>query len=282
MTDRRSAGARVALALLAVLAGCNNTAPHVRDPNVASSAGAPAEYPQAIPRPLRSGIEFNGAEVRAMQQDDFANPGMLWVKRGEKLWTEPAGSEGKACADCHGDAKASMKGVAARYPQIDGGGGRLLNIEGRIMQCRVERSHGEPLRYESDELLALTAYVADQSRGMPRSVAIDAGNRGNFERGRALYNRRAGQMNLACTHCHDANWGKKLGPETISQGHGNAYPVYRLEWQALGSLHRRFRSCLSGVRAEMLSFGAPEYLDLELYLAWRAGGLPLESPGVRR
>ncbi len=282
MIVRRSGSIHVALGLLALLAGCNNTASHVRSADPVSSAGVGAEYSHAIPQPLKSGIEFNSVEVRAMQQDDFANPGILWVTRGEKLWTEPAGKDGKACADCHRDAKTSMKGVAARYPRTDGAAGRLVNLEGRIMQCREERSQAQPLRHESDELLALTAYVAHQSQGMPRSVTIDAGNRGNFERGRALYSRRVGQMNLACMHCHDANWGKKLGPETISQGHGNAYPIYRLEWQTLGSLHRRFRSCLSGVRAGMLPFGAPEYLDLELYLAWRAGGLPLETPGVRR
>jgi hypothetical protein len=28
--------------------------------------------------------------------------------------------------------------------------------------------------------------------------------------------------------------------------------------------------------------GAPELTDVELYLAWRANGLPIESPGVRR
>ena len=97
-----------------------------------------------------------------------------------------------------------------------------------------------------------------------------------------MFYRRMGQMNLSCAQCHQDNWGKKLGPETISQGHGVAYPIYRLEWQTMGSLHRRFRSCLAGVRAEPLPLAAPEFLDLELYLAWRASGLPLETPGVRR
>ena len=232
--------------------------------------------------PLKSGIDFASAEVRSLQQDDFANPGMLWVARGEKLWQQPAGPENKACASCHDDASTSMKGVATRYPRIDPGAARLINLEGRIMQCRERRQQGSPLSHESDELLALTAYVAHQSRGMPMNITIDLHNRRNFERGRELYQRRVGQMNLACTHCHDANWGKKLGAETISQGHGNAYPIYRLEWQTVGSLQRRFRSCLSGVRAEMLPYGAPEYLDLELYLAWRGKGLPVETPGVRR
>lgn len=169
-----------------------------------------------------------------------------------------------------------------RYPRIDAGAGRLINLEGRIQQCRERRQQAAPLKYESAELLALTAYVAHQSRGMPMNAIIDWQNRRNFEAGRAMYYRRVGQMNLSCAQCHQENWGRKLGPETISQGHGAAYPTYRLEWQTMGSLHRRFRSCLSGVRAELLPQGAPEFLDLELYLAWRANGLAIETPGVRR
>jgi sulfur-oxidizing protein SoxA len=246
-----------------------------------ASLGANAQ--QAIrPQPLKSGLEFTGAEVQALQQDDFANPGMLWVARGEKLWQEPAGGGEKSCAACHGEAQSSMKGVATRYPQLDSGSARLVNLEGRIQQCREQRQQAVPFKYESEELLALTAYVRHQSRGMPAKIAIDGQARRHFEAGRDMYYRRMGQMNLSCAQCHQDNWGKKLGPEVISQGHGTAYPIYRLEWQTVGSLHRRFRSCLSAVRAEMLPQGAPEYLDLELYLAWRAGGLPIETPGVRR
>jgi sulfur-oxidizing protein SoxA len=68
----------------------------------------------------------------------------------------------------------------------------------------------------------------------------------------------------------------------ISQGQANAYPIYRLEWQTLGSLHRRLRSCSIGVRAEPYAYGAQEHVNLELFLAWRAQGLPVETPGVRR
>jgi sulfur-oxidizing protein SoxA len=244
-------------------------------------AGANAQQ-AARPQPLKSGLEFTGPEVRELQQDDFANPGMLWITRGDKLWQEPAGREGKSCAACHGEAKAAMKGVATRYPRIDAGSTRLINLEGRIQQCRERRQQADPFKYESPELLALTAYVAQHSRGMPMDVTIDMQNRRNFEAGRAMYYRRIGQMNLSCAQCHQDNWGKKLGPETISQGHSVAYPIYRLEWQTMGSLHRRFRSCQSGVRAELLPQGSPEFLDVELYLAWRAGSLPVETPGVRR
>lgn len=232
--------------------------------------------------PAKSGIAYASDDVRRMQADDFANPGMLWVTLGEKLWREPAGAGGKSCASCHGDADKTMRGAAARYPRIDAASSQPVNLEGRINRCRADQQGAEVLPYESEKLLALTAYVAHQSRGVPMAAAINDRNRQHFERGRAIYFRRQGQMNLACTHCHEQNAGRKLLADTISEGHGNAYPIYRLEWQTAGSLHRRLRACYFGVRAEMPAFGADELLDLELYLAWRATGLPMETPGVRR
>ncbi len=234
------------------------------------------------PDPPQSGLRFAGPDVQALQRDDFANPGMLWVERGAKLWNAPEGSEGKACATCHQDAPASMKGVAARYPAFDPKAGRLLNLEGRINQCRTERQGAPALADESDGLLSLTSYVAHQSRGLPLAVSIDGPARPHYEAGRRLYATRLGQMNLACTQCHDANWGRKLLAETISQGQPNGYPAYRLEWQKAGSLQRRLRACLQGIRAEPFATGAQEWLDLELYLAARGRGLPVETPAVRR
>ena len=52
----------------------------------------------------------------------------------------------------------------------------------------------------------------------------------------------------------------------IPQGHPTGYPIYRLEWQGLGSLQRRLRNCMSGVRAEPFAYGAIELVELELYL----------------
>jgi sulfur-oxidizing protein SoxA len=236
---------------------------------------------------LRPGSTFMSPDIKAMQDDSFANPGLLWVEKGEKLWSAPAttvvaGGAQKSCASCHNDARASMKGVSARYPVFDTRSRKLLNLEGRINQCRTERQGAAALPYESEELLALTAYVAHQSRGMPLNVSIAGAAQPHFENGRVLHQRRIGQMNLACIHCHEWNAGKRLLAENISQGHGNGYPAYRLEWQAAGSLHRRLRACYFGVRAEMPQPGSQELLDLELYLGWRAQGLLVETPGVRR
>lgn len=229
---------------------------------------------------LRSGIEFAGSDVRAMQADDAANPGFLWVERGEKLWRDA--SQSKSCNDCHGDPAHSMRGVATHYPAYDQAAGGVLDLEARINACRVRHQDLAALERESDDLLGLTAYVAYQSRTLPMAANIDGPAHSTFERGRAFYYTRHGQMNLSCAQCHEQNWGKRLYSETISQGHGNAFPAYKLEWQTMGSLQRRIRACLFGIRAEMPPAGTPLLTDVELFLAWRAQGLPIETPGVRR
>lgn len=248
----------------------------------AACVSAQAQERYFGPAAVRSGTTFLSAELRAMQADEFANPGMLWVERGAKLWSA-APAEGKpACAGCHGDARQSMKGVAARHPAWNARAARVLDLEGRINQCRTERQGQRALAFESDELLGLAAYVAAQSRGMPIKVDIGGPAAAHFERGRSLYTRRIGQMNLACFHCHEWNAGRTLLAEPISQGQPTAFPIYRLEWQKAGSLQRRLRACYSGVRAELPPYDSADLLDLSFYLAWRAEGLPVETPGVRR
>ena len=239
---------------------------------------AATEIPQAE---RRSGFSFMTPDTQAIQNDDTANPGMLWVLDGEALWKSKANVTGKACADCHNDARASMKGVAARYPAFDKALGRPVNLEQRINLCRAQHQQATPLPYESRDLLALTAFVAQQSRG----VAIEAGADPQLEpfvaKGRELFMHRQGQLNLGCTNCHDDNWDKRLAGSAITQGHPTGYPLYRLEWQSLGSLQRRLRSCMTGIRAQAYDYGAPELVELELYLMSRAKGMPIETPAVR-
>lgn len=229
----------------------------------------------------KSGREFLAPETQAQQDDLTINPGMLWVDQGERLWNEAAGPQTKSCMSCHG-APSSFKGVATRYPLYDSRLTRLLNLEGRIQNCRVEHQSAAPLTYESQELLALTALVAHQSRGRSLNVATDGPARSFYAAGRTMFFTQQGQLNISCAQCHDDSWGKRLRAERISQGQPNGFPTYRLEWQTMGSLHRRLRACFQGVRAEPFTSGSPEFVVLELYLASRAQGLPIETPAIRR
>ncbi len=229
----------------------------------------------------KSGYEFMGREIRTMQDDDTTNPAMLWVLDGEALWKRKDGAAAKSCADCHGDGRTSMRGVAARYPAFNASRGRPVDLEQRINICRTDKQNATPLAFESKELLALAAYVGRQSRGMPIAIEDDERSKPFLQTGRDLFNQRQGQLNLSCAQCHDDNWGQKLAGAPIPQGHATGYPLYRLEWQTLGSLQRRLRNCIFGMRAESYPLGAPEYVDLELYLMWRARGMKVETPAVR-
>ncbi len=229
----------------------------------------------------RSGYQDMGEALRRMQDDDTANPGMLFVQLGSQSWAKAAGAASKSCADCHGAAAASMKGVATRYPAFPKGADTPLDLEGRINLCRAANQQAERLPPENRELLALAAYVAHQSRGMPIAPPADP-RLGTFrDQGAEIYRRRQGQLNLSCAICHDDNAGKKLAGVTIPEAHPTGYPIYRLEWQTLGSLKRRLRNCLVGIRAEAYAYDAPEYVMLELFLMDRARGMTFEAPGVR-
>jgi sulfur-oxidizing protein SoxA len=229
----------------------------------------------------RSGFEDMSPQSQALQKDDTANPGMLWVLDGEAVWTTKAGSVGKSCADCHQDAATSMKGVAARYPAFSAEHNRPLDLQGRINACRETKQQATPYAWESKELLALSAFIGKQSRGMPVAPPDDPRLEPFRERGEALYKQRLGQLNFSCANCHDDNPGQKLASAVIPQGHPTGYPLYRLEWQNLGSLQRRFRGCFVGVRAEPYPYDAQEYVELELFLMSRAKGMALETPAVR-
>ena len=241
-------------------------------PSVIAASDPPTQKKQ-------SSYTLMSAENKAMQDDPSLNPAMFWVSEGESLWNIKSGEKQVSCSSCHGDAKKSMRGVATQFPKIIQG--KLQTLEGQINQCRVLRQGSSALPYENKELLALTAFVANQSKGMPISIAETATNRADLQKGRRWFNERMGQLNLSCAQCHEDRAGLKLGGSPIPQGHPNAYPIYRLEWQTLGSLQRRLRNCMSGVRAEQFAYGSPEMAQLELFLMWRANGLPIESPGVR-
>jgi sulfur-oxidizing protein SoxA len=216
--------------------------------------------------------------TQAMQRDDSLNPGMLWVLQGAQAWSQPAATGGPSCAGCHGDAAQSMRGVAARYPAFDAALGRPVDLGQRIAACQ---QRVQPGAADAEAGLALQAYVAHQSRGLPIAPPDDARLQAPRERGQQLWTRRLGQLDLACSDCHDALAGRRLGGSPIPQAHPTGYPIYRLEWQGLGTLQRRLRACLTGVRAEPFAADAPDWVELALYLAWRARGMPLETPGVR-
>ncbi len=256
--------------------------------------------PWQRPEPLRSDLESLSPSTQAMQRRDSDNPGWLAVQLGEQLYARPDGQRQQACSHCHGSPSAGQGSPGAgqtealprkamkplklqlpRYPRMDELTGQPLDLSGRIEACRQRHQQAAAWTREDPRRLALQAYVAAQARGLPLQPDPDPRLVPARQRGHALYHRRIGQLELSCADCHDRSWGKRLGGSLIPQGHPNAYPLWRMQWQALGSLQRRMRACLAGVRAAPWPDEDPAWIELELYLQWRAEGLALETPGVR-
>ena len=228
----------------------------------------------------RSGFTDMSPTTQAMQRDDRQNPAMLWVADGETLWNSPVGSANKSCSSCHGPV-ASLRGAVVRYPGFDAASQKPVTLGERINLCRQRHQLATSLLPQDQRLIALEAVVAHQSRGMSIRPDPDPRLKPYRDRGDALFSQRLGQLNLSCAQCHDQQAARLLGGTVIPQAHPTGYPLYRLEWQGMGTLQRRLRNCMSGVRAEPFAYGSPDLVALELYLVQRAAGMPLETPAVR-
>ena len=135
-------------------------------------------------------------------------------------------------------------------------------------------------------MVRLSAYIAWQSRG--QTIAMEepesAGALAAYNEGKRFYTTRRGQLNFACTSCHVQLAGNRLRAEHLSAslGHVSHWPAYRLKWQDVGSLHRRFARCNEQVGAEPFARQSPEYRNLEYFLTYISNGLTWNGPAIRK
>ena len=228
-----------------------------------------------------SGWLFRDEDTRAMQMDDFENPALVFVDQGLEAWDAVEGSEGKSCASCHDDMSESMKGVRAHMPKMNEAGDDLWSMENFINDCRVNRMGAEEWGWNSREMKNMTSAISLQSRGEPVSVAIDGPASDWWQKGKDIYYTRYGQLEMGCYNCHEENAGNMIRADHLSQGQINGFPTYRLKDAGMVSIHHRFVGCVRDTRAETFKPGSPEFRALELYVASRGTGLPVEGVSVR-
>ena len=230
-----------------------------------------------------SGWLYRTAETRALEEDSFQNPGMLYVERGGEIWNTVEGAAGKSCASCHGDAAESMATVGATYPKWDADAKRPINIELQIDKCRVNNMQAEAYKFDAAEQRALTTFIKHQSLGKPVEVDLSQGELQSWwEKGKEVYYTRTGQLNLSCASCHEENNGKYIRADHLSQGNVNGFPTYRFNTGGMVSLHNRYRGCIRDTRAEFPAAFSDELMALEVYTTWRGTGLSVETPAVRQ
>ena len=158
-----------------------------------------------------------------------------------------------------------MKGVAAHYPAFDKALGRPVDLEQRINLCRANHQQATPLAYESRDLLALTAFVAQQSRGAVIETGSDPQLQPFIAKGRELFIQRQGQLNLGCANCHDDNW---TSAGRVGDNKRSRRPALSAGVAVAGIAAGRLRACITVCRAQAYEYGAPELVELELYLMY--------------
>jgi len=229
----------------------------------------------------KSGYEFIKPDTRAMQDDDFENPGMLTVEQGMELFnTRQAGAE-KACSDCHGadGEKLDTAGIA-RYPVYDSEAKEIISLQKRIRNCR-DNIGSTPLPANDPELIALETFVRNRAFGEAVNVQTGGEVAELLERGEKLYQTRYGLIDMSCAHCHTLYPGQMIRGQKISQGQGNGFPAYRLDTGEMANLDQRIQQCLTLMRAEPFDAESEEIRLMGLYIMSRSNGLAIETPAVR-
>ncbi len=227
-----------------------------------------------------SGWHYREDETRALERDDFDNPGMVYVDRGLDMWNAAIGKGGESCAGCH-QGPESMAGLRAVTPRVDEKTGKLMTVESYVNECVIERMGLEAWNWTGNEMKDMLALISMQSRGMPVNVAIDGAAAPFWEKGKEIYYTRFGQLEMSCASCHEDNQGKFIRADHLSQGQINGFPTYRLKDAGILSAQQRFVGCVRDTRAETFKAGSDEFTALELYVASRGNGLSVEGVAVR-
>lgn len=219
-----------------------------------------------------------GAREQWLEMEEFP-PYEIAVDEGAELFEEPFG-DGSSYPDCFDEGA-----VKQRYPYFDDARAEVVTLEMAINDCRAE--HGEAaLDFDGAEITQLVAYMAFASRGEIIDVATPASDAAlaAYESGKRFYTTRRGQLNFACSSCHVQLAGNLLRAERLSASLGQVthWPVYRFQWQDVGSLHKRFAECNRQVRAEPFAAQSEAYRNLEYFLSYLSNGFELNGPATRK
>jgi sulfur-oxidizing protein SoxA len=202
------------------------------------------------------------------------------IDRGKDMFATPF-KNGKTYGDCFPN-----KGIGIRqnYPYFDEKSGEVITLELALNRCR--ETNGEaPFSYVKDEMASLTAYMAFTSRGKSFDIKIpnDARALAAFQNGERYFYTRRGQLNFSCASCHVQIPGNHIRTEVLAPALGilNAMPIYRSEWNGMGTISRRFVTCNSQTRAVTLEPQDEDFRDVEYFLSYMANGLPIAGPAAR-
>jgi sulfur-oxidizing protein SoxA len=283
-TFRAIASVVVTIAALAIAGARPATAADSIDPDADFKAFRDyftKRFPNVPLNDFVNGPYSMDAELRKQWQaiDDFP-PYDFAIDRGKQMFATPF-KNGKTYGDCFPD---NGVGIRQNYPYFDLQSGEVITLELALNRCR-ETNGEEPYSYVKDEMASLTAYMAFTSRGKPFDIKIPNDPRAlaAYQKGEEYFYTRRGQLNFSCASCHVQNPGNHIRTEVLAPALGivAAMPIYRSEWNSMGTMSRRLVTCNSQVRGVPLKPQDELYRDVEYYLSYMSNGLPVSGPGAR-
>lgn len=226
------------------------------------------------PYAMNAGMREQWEEIMEFPPYSFA------LADGKKLFETPF-ANGKTYGDCFPNRGI---GIRQSYPYFDAGRGEVVDLVMAVNLCR-EANGEKPLNVEKGPMAAITAYMADTSRGKRFDIRIPDDPRAlaAYEAGKEYFYSRRGQLGFACSSCHVQSAGKRLRADVLAPAMGilASFPIYRSKWGNMGTILRRFKSCDSQVRAVPLAPDDPMYRNLEYFVSYMGNGLPVAGPGAR-
>jgi sulfur-oxidizing protein SoxA len=218
-------------------------------------------------------------------------PYELGLNDGIKMWNTPF-KNGKTFASCF---KNGGKNIAQNYPYWDKAGKKLRTAEIDLLDCMKKNEPAMAEKFkdlDKDQkarvsLANLTAAFYSLSKGQRVKPDVDFSDPAAlaaYEAGKKLWWQKRGQLNFACADCHWESAGKNLGsnqPLSAALGHPVGWPAFRIIWGRLETIHLRYKTCNSQVRAKPYKHGDVRYDQIQLYETYLSSGLPLTAPAMR-
>jgi sulfur-oxidizing protein SoxA len=236
-----------------------------------------------------------------LKEDPWANPGLLDADRGETLWNTPRGPKNVSLAQCDlGKGPGKVEGAFAELPRYFADADKVMDLETRLVWCMetlqgfnradlVRRPHpagGARVR----ELGAIATYVANKSEGLKFAPKLDHPKaRETVELGEALFMRRSGPFDFACSTCH-AEPGKRIrlqglpylsSPDEARKVIGE-WPAYRVSSTHVMTMQHRLYDCYWQMRMPELELGSEASVALIAYLTSKAEGGAISAPAIKR
>ncbi|HZL40750.1 MAG TPA: sulfur oxidation c-type cytochrome SoxA [Pseudolabrys sp.] len=214
--------------------------------------------------------------------DPLENPGMWALDRAQELWKQE-GATGKSCQSCHSDPKTAFKTWASSMPKWEPRLDKVLGVE-EFVTRHAKATTGADWLMETTDNRAMSVYLHNLANGAPIKVdTTSAASKAAIARGKALAERKIGELNFACTDCHGKSANHWIRGQWLGEPKGqyDHFPTWRTSLLAIWDIRQRFQWCQVNIRADELAPDAKEYGDLEIYLASLNGGLKLSVPGIR-